>query len=108
MTQTFICTAVSDIKEIGNSTFVFNAAYNPPQKDADPIYIGCILFKDIAAVHKNIIKFLIKGKRLIISGNILKLETYENKLGETKAKINLKVYSINFLPSSQDREKDRV
>lgn len=106
MTQTFICSIVSDVKELGNSTFVFNAAYQPPSKDLDSIYIGCILFKDIASVNRNIIKFLTKGNRVVVSGNILKLETYENKNGETKAKINLKVYSINFLPSSKNKEKE--
>lgn len=106
MTQTFICSIVSDVKELGNSTFVFNAAYQPPSKDLDSIYIGCLLFKDTAAIYKNMIKFLTKGKKVVVSGNILKLETYESKEGDTKAKINFKVYSINFLPSSQSKEKD--
>lgn len=101
MTQTFICSIVSDVKELGNSTFAFTTAYQPPLKDEDSIYINCLLFKDTATVYKNIIKYLVKGCKVILSGNILKLETYESKDGETKSKIKLKVYSINFLPGKK-------
>ena len=103
MTQTFMGNISQDIKELKSGTYAFSLAYNPIGKDKEPIFIRCVMFKDIVNFHRHILSYLNKGAGLVVTGTISEVNAYINKNQEPAASISLIVNSLQFLPR---RKKD--
>ncbi|MES1923374.1 hypothetical protein MHBO_004938, partial [Bonamia ostreae] len=65
----------------------------------------CVMFRETASIHKNMLQYIKKGTRLNISGSINKIDTYQNKHGENKASVNFIVALIQFLPKAKSDDQ---
>ena len=98
MTQIFIGNISQDVKKYSSGVNIFSLAYNPPGKDQKAIFIRCIMFKDTADIHRNMISYLTKGCSLVVTGTISENQAYINRNNEPAATISLIVSAIQFMP----------
>lgn len=105
--QTFKGFLIGDVKDFKNDTKSFAISYKPyGHKEKYGILIQCTVFRDHTARLINIIKTLKKGTRILVSGMVSDLETYESKDG-TKAKIKFTVYHIEFAELKEKQDEDQ-
>lgn len=104
--QTFKGFLITDVKDFKNDTKSFSISYKPyGHKDKYGMIIQCTVFKDHTARLINIIKTLKKGTRVLVSGIVSDLETYESQEG-TKAKIKFTIYHIEFAETKERQDEN--
>ncbi len=83
----------------------FSIAVNNSSKK-NTVWYSCYIWENNLPYFKGILRYLTKGSRFCVIGDLSNPTAYKDKNGELKVSLSVQVLSINFVGSSSIEDKE--